>query len=398
MFEPLRLKRITLPHRMVRAATYDNMATPDGFPTELQAELFTDLARGDAGTIITGFTAVSCQGRALQAHQPAIDADDKIEPWARVLARVRKANPATKVILQIAHTGRQTGSASTGHPVVGAGPVRCRYFLSPVRTLTEAEVREKVAEFVRAAVRAEQAGFDGIQVHAAHGYLIHQFLSPHTNRRKDRYGADHLLFLEEIIAGIRERSGIPIFLKLSGSEDRSPGITIDLMKSYVRRIDRWEVDAIEVSYGTMEIAFNIIRGGHPADVVLRHNRLFTRFGSLFCRAFKRFVYPWYKKRFFSYSDLYNLENAVALKSVSRTPILLTGGVRSGAQIARVLGEYRLDGITMCRPFVCEPDIVAKLRRNRDYTSRCVNCNLCTVMSDSPYPMRCYLGDYGACLS
>lgn len=398
VFEPLKLKRITLPHRILRAATYDNMATVDGFPTKKHADLFSELARGNAGTIITGFSYVSRQGHAMQRFQAGIDNDDKILPWARVLERVRTANPETKVFLQIAHAGRQTSSRATGQPVVGAGPVRCTYFLSPVRTLSEREVREKVSEHVNAAIRAEKAGFDGVQIHAAHGYLIHQFLSPHTNRRKDRYGADPLLFPDEIIAGIRARSDIPIFLKLSGSEDRTPGITIDLMKSYLRRIDQWDVDAVEISYGTMEIAFNIIRGGHPADVVLRHNELFTRWGSLFCSAFRKFVYPWYRKRFLKYSDLYNLDNAVQLKAVSRTPVLVTGGIRSGAQITRIIREHRLDGVSLCRPFIREPDFVRKLRQNQDYVSSCVSCNLCTVMCDSKYPLRCYLGDPGSCFS
>lgn len=398
MFEPLPLRHITLPHRIIRAATFDNMATADGFPTERQADLFSGLARGEAGSIITGFTYVSREGRAMQPFQAGLDQDDKIAPWARLLERVHAARPGTRMFLQLAHTGRQTISRATGRPVVGAGPVRCTYFLSPVRTLSEREVRQKVDEFVSATERARKAGFDGVQIHAAHGYLIHQFLSPHTNRRKDRYGADPLLFLEEIMEGIRARSDIPVLLKLSGSEDRTNGITVDLMASYLRRIDRMEVDAVEISYGTMEIAFNIIRGGHPADVALRYNQLFTRFGRLFCLAFKRFIYPWYKKRFLKYNDLYNLENAVRLKAVAQAPVIVTGGIRTGAQITRILQEHHLDGVSLSRPFICEPDFVQKLRRDPDARSRCVNCNLCTVMCDSQEPLHCYLGDRVPCPS
>ncbi|NLI76369.1 MAG: NADH:flavin oxidoreductase [Candidatus Riflebacteria bacterium] len=394
-FRPLALARVTLPHRIVRAATYDNLATPDGRPTADQGDLFARLAAGGAGTIITGFAYVSRQGRAMQAGQAGIDADDKIEPWRRVLEPVRRADPGAKVFLQIAHTGRQTISRATGRPVVGAGPVRCTYFLSPVRTLTEAEVRAKVEEFVRAAERAQRAGFDGVQVHAAHGYLVHQFLSPHTNRRHDAYGADPLRFLREIVAGIRERTSLAVLLKLSGAEDQPRGLTIDRVVGYARAIDGWGVDALEISYGTMEIPFNIIRGGHPVDVALRHNFLFTRFGAPFIRFFRQFVYPWYKRRFIAYADLYNLGNARRIKQAVRTPVLVTGGVRSGDQIRRVLEEDGLDGVTLCRPFIREPDLVRRLQDDPRWRSSCVSCNLCTVLCDSPHPLRCWLGDPAA---
>ncbi len=398
MFKPLRLKNLVLPNRIIRAATFDNMATPDGLPTEAQAALFSGLAKGGAGTIITGFAYVSRQGRAMQPFQAGIDHDDKIGPWACVLAKVRRANPETKVLLQIAHTGRQTISKATGRPVVGAGPVRCTYFLAPVRPLSEKEVGEKVKEFVTAALRAEKAGFDGIQIHAAHGYLIHQFLSPHTNRRKDRYGEDPVLFLEDIVSGIRQRSTLPIFLKLSGSEDQPRGITIDLMQSYVKRISGWDIDAIEVSYGTMEIPLNIIRGDIPFKEALRHNYLFARFGKVFAWFFSRFIYSWYKTRFIVYSDLYNLENAKKIKRISRVPVLVTGGIRTKSQISAIIHTHGLDGVTLCRPFICEPDFVNKLRTRADYQSRCINCNLCTVMSDSTNPLRCYLGNRSSCSS
>lgn len=397
VFQPLRLKRVVLPHRIVRAATFDNMATAEGMPSRAQAELFSDLARGGAGTIITGFSYVSRQGRAAQPFQAGIDHDDKIAPWAAVLEEVRQANAETRVFLQIAHTGRQTISRATGRPVVGAGPVRCRYFLAPVRTLTEMEVTRKVDEFVAAAVRAEKAGFDGVQIHAAHGYLIHQFLSPHTNRRQDRYGADPLLFLEEIISGIRRQSNIPLLLKLSGAEDQQRGLSVERLKPLMPRIDALDLDAIEVSYGTMEIPLNIIRGGQPLEAVLKHNYLFTRWGKAFAALFRRWIYPIYRKQMIPYADLYNLENACRIKAMSRTPILVTGGVRSGAQIVRVIDREGLDGVTLCRPFIREPDLVQKLRRDPEYRSTCVSCNLCTVMCDSREPLRCFLDRPETCL-
>jgi len=390
MFQQLQLRGLTLPGRILRAATFENMAEPDGKPGKGHAALYVRLALGGAGTIITGFAYTSLQGRAAQRFQAGIDAEDKVEAWKRVIGRVKQANPETKIILQMAHTGRQTISAVTGRPVVGAGPVRCTYFLSTVRTLTEPEAAAIVREFGRAVARAARAGFDAVQIHAAHGYLIHQFLSPHTNRRKDRYGDDPLLFLKEVLTEARSRSDIPVLLKMSGAEDRIPGLTPELVKTYVGQISRLCLaDAVEISYGTMEYPLNIIRGGIPVDLALKHNRLFTRFGAIFLAVFKRFLLPWYKRRFLPYHDLYNIENAVTIKAASGIPILVTGGIRTKAHVRAILAERGLDGVTMSRPFIREPDIVSRFRENDNYRSLCTSCNLCTVMSDSLSPLRCY---------
>ncbi|RCK80338.1 MAG: NADH:flavin oxidoreductase/NADH oxidase [Candidatus Ozemobacter sibiricus] len=390
LWDPLVLPRLTLPHRVVRAATYDNLATPDGYPTAAQGELLAALACGGAGTIITGFAYVSRQGRALQGGQAGIDHDDKIAPWARVLEQVRRAEAGTKVLLQIAHTGRQTTAGATGRPVVGAGPVRCTYFLSPVRPLTEREIGGVVRSFVAAAERAWRAGFDGVQVHAAHGYLIHQFLSPRTNRRRDAYGADPLRLLREIVEGIRARTPLAILLKLSAGEDGRGGLTLDRVVDYARAIDAWEVDALEISYGTMEIPLNIIRGAVPADVSLRYNPLFRRWGRVAIALFRRFLLPWYKKRFLPFQEMYNVDAAYRIARAVRTPVLVTGGIRTGAQIAALVADRGLAGATLARPFIREPDFVARLRADPGRRSTCLSCNLCTVMCDSPYPLRCWM--------
>lgn len=389
MFEPLALRRVTLPHRLVRAATFENMATPQGLATDAHRDLYAALADGGAGTIITGFVYTSQEGRAMHIGQAGIDADDKIEPWRRVIAAVKARRPETKMFLQISHCGRQTLRSVTGVDVVGAGTPRCTYFWSKVRPLSTAEVADRVEEYVRAAERAERAGFDGVEVHAAHGYLVHQFLSPYTNRRDDRYGQDRMLFLEEIVRGIQARTRLAIFLKLSAADDQPRGLKLPLMLSYLPRLDALQVDAFEISYGMMEIAFNIIRGEHPLDPVLLHNRLFNWLPRWGKAAFRKLVFPLYRRRFLTYHELYNLENARAFKKAAATPVLVTGGIRTREQIRAILEDDGLDGVTLSRPFVAEPDFAQRVQSARDYRSPCTSCNLCTVMCDSPRPLRCY---------
>ena len=128
-----------------------------------------------------------------------------------------------------------------------------------------AKIAAVIEEFVAAAKRAQQAGFDGVQLHAAHGYLIHQFLSPHVNTRRDAWGQDRFAFLRNIITGIRSGCGpsYPIFAKISAGDGYLRGVTPALAAQYAGEMEREGVAALEVSFGTMDEALNIFRGAIP---------------------------------------------------------------------------------------------------------------------------------------
>lgn len=389
LFTPLKLNRTTLPHRILRAATFENMADENGIPTEKFRDCFCQLARGGAGTIITGFTYTSLEGRAMQPFQAGIDHMDKIAPWARIVSAVRQTESSTRMFMQISHTGRQTLAAVTGQPVVGASRLPCTYFRQRVRPLSEMEVEARAEEYIAAARRAEDAGFDGVEVHAAHGYLIHQFLSPWTNRRRDRFGKDRFLFLRMILEGILTETNLAVLVKLDGDEDWRPGVTPRLARSYARRTAALGVDAIEVSYGTMELAFNIIRGEYPLETVLKHNRLFKNWPGWLKQIFRGIGFDLlFRPRLLDYRPLYNLDNARQIARDVDIPVFVTGGVRNREQAEFAL-RSGLAGISVCRPFVAEPDFVQCLQDSNLHQSSCTSCNLCTVMSDSHHTLRCY---------
>jgi len=175
LFQPLELGSLTLPNRILRSATYEGLADREGMPqVEGLARTYTALAKGGVGAIVTGFNAVSQDGRAMHPGQCGMDTPEKARAWARILEMVRAAAPEVPMVAQLAHTGRQTREEITGQPVMGASSRECGYFKQPVHTLDEPSIRRIIKAFGDSALRARDAGFDGVQIHGAHGYLIHQ--------------------------------------------------------------------------------------------------------------------------------------------------------------------------------------------------------------------------------
>lgn len=389
LFSPLELGRCSLPNRLVRSATYEGMADVDGFPLPSLGTLYKRLAHGGVGTIITGFCSVSREGRAMHPGQGSIADDSCIAPWKHVVEAVKQNNPQTRLIMQIAHAGRQTLERVTQRPVMGAGLKRCTYFRQKTRRMDESAVLGAIADFAMAAGRARLAGFDGVQIHAAHGYLIHQFLSPYTNTRKDRYG-DRGRFLEEVLAAVRSVCGAeyPLLLKVSWADDR--GLTPDDVASALLRVAD-DVDAVEVSYGSMEYALNIIRGDCPIDDLLAINPLFSGIPGPLKALWKRVAYPWKRRAFKQFTPCYNLPGARLLREALPVPVIPVGGIHTLDDMRSCL-EQGFPALALCRPFIAEPGFPNLLRQGKWQGSSCTACNLCAIYCDSREPLRCRHGD------
>lgn len=390
LFAPLELRNVTLKNRLIRSATYEGWGDSNGMPRPGMADLYLELAHGGVGSIITGFVFVSQAGRAMQPGQCGIDTNAKIAPWQRIIERVHENSPNVQLFMQIAHTGRQTRREVTDLPVAGVSARRCTYFRERIRVLDNAGIEAIVEEFGEAAQRAREAGFDGIQVHAAHGYLIHQFLSPWTNTRKDRW-ANPLLFLEQVIHSVRKKCGdkFPILVKLSAEDDNMPGIRIEDTIHTVKRLEILQIDAVELSYGTMEYALNIIRGRCPVDIVLEVNPLFNRMPPFPRKLWKIFFLKRYLKRFSPFQENYNADAAERIRKETVLPVFVVGGIRSADSMVKCIEMQKLSAVSLCRPLICEPDLPKKIREGTTERSRCSNCNLCTVYCDSSQTLRCY---------
>ncbi len=389
LFRPLALRNVRLPSRIVRSATYEGRGAPDGTPAPHLGDLYRALAEGGVGAIITGFVFVSRAGRAMQPGQCGLDDDAKIGPWSAVVDRARTRTAAVPLFMQLAHAGRQTRREATGLPVVGASGRRCSYFRQRVRALDEAGIREVVRDFARAARRAREAGFDGVQVHAAHGYLVHQFLSPRTNVRRDAW-ADPPRLLEEIVRAVRSACGgrFPVLVKLSAAEDGRDGIGIADTTRTVLRLEALGVDAVEISTGTMELPLNIIRGAWPVREALAVNPLFNRIPRFAVALWSAFRLRRHLARLVPFTEAYNADAAARIRRSTRLPVITVGGIRTADCMARCLTDRGLDAVALCRPLLREPDLPRRIRAGTAHASRCVNCNRCTVRCDAPGIVRC----------
>jgi 2,4-dienoyl-CoA reductase-like NADH-dependent reductase (Old Yellow Enzyme family) len=394
VFEKAKIGTCTLENRIIRSATYEGRCDAEGFPGKDYVSFYDLLSRGGMGAIITGFAYISREGRAMQPRQAAMDSREKVPAFRAMTDRVH-ANGGN-VFMQLAHAGRQTLRSVTGLPVVGCSGRKSLYFRGKPRSLGKEGIGRVVSQFGESAAMAREAGFDGVQVHAAHGYLLHQFILPSVNNRKDRYGPDKLErigreFLERVIGNIRQQCGAdyPLLIKVSGGDDLLHRFTRHQFINLIRLLDRLPVDAIEVSYGTMDFALSIFRGDFPGDLILRHNPFFKDKGRLQKKLVNAFFFPYIRSRTKPYRHMYNLEYAKAAREHTSHPVITVGGFRSGAEIRKAVGEDGIDFVSLSRPFLAEPDFVRKLEADENHTSSCCNCNYCAILCDTPFETKCH---------
>jgi 2,4-dienoyl-CoA reductase-like NADH-dependent reductase (Old Yellow Enzyme family) len=391
LFSPIRLRGACAPNRLWRAATYEGLAEPDGSPSAQLDRLYEQLAAGGVGAIITGFCYVSRAGRSMQPRQCGIETDERVDAWRRVVGAVRAVGRDTLMFMQIAHAGRQTLERATGGRVLAPSSKPSPYFRSRPLAMSEDQIRATIRQFVSAAGRARRAGFDGVELHAAHGYLIHQFLSPYTNDRSDAWGRDRLAFLRDILDGIRTACGpeFPVLVKISAGDFHPGGVDVELAADYAERLEGLGVAALEISCGTMDLALNIFRGGLPAQRVFRHNPLYAERPALQRALWRRFVLPGIRRRLHPFREAYNRAAAREIRKRTPIPLILVGGIRSRAAMDDILASHDADVVALCRPLIREPDLADRLRDGRATRSTCVNCNACAVMCDSTDGLRCY---------
>ncbi len=324
---------LTMSNRLVRSAMTEALADASDNPTPALQRLYARYGRSGAGLVITGNAGVD---RDHPVRPGDVIVDDATDPAAMAAwAREAKAGGA-KVVVQLNHAGRQTPGWVNSSPLAPSAVAAVKFLkaFGKPRAATTGELEEVIAKFARAAQRVEAAGFDGVQLHAAHGYLMSQFLSPLTNQRTDEYGgsvANRARLLVRTLNAVRASvsPGFCVGVKLNTADFMRGGMTEDEAVEVAQQLDACGLDFLELSGGSYEA---------PAS-----------FGVGAVR---------------SQREAYFLGFAERVRSTVRAPVLLTGGFRSAAAMNAALQSAAVDLVGLARPMAIEPELPLRLLEGR----------------------------------
>jgi 2,4-dienoyl-CoA reductase-like NADH-dependent reductase (Old Yellow Enzyme family) len=344
LFEATKLNGMTLKNRFVRSATAEGMATEEGEATSRLIDLIAELAEGGVGLIITGHAYVAQRGQATPAQLGIYD--DKLIPGLRVMVEaVHKSDG--KIIAQLAHSGMLAiPKLINGAPL--APSVIEGLSEDPPQEMTLGDIQETIEAFGQAALRAHEAGFDGIQIHAAHSYLLSQFLSPAFNHRTDAYGGtieNRSRMLVEVVQNIRKRVGqdYPLLIKLNCRDFLEGGLELEDSLQAASMLKEAGVNAIEVSGGTF------ISG----DLMPVRTGIMTEKDEAYFQA-----------------------EARVFKQRVDIPMIVVGGIRSFSIAEKIVDSDNADYISMCRPFIREPDLINRWQSGDLSKATCLSDSKC----------------------
>jgi 2,4-dienoyl-CoA reductase-like NADH-dependent reductase (Old Yellow Enzyme family) len=355
LFEKTILNGMPLNNRFVRSATWEARATEEGGCTPELLEFTVDLARGGVGLVIMGHAFVLPNGKATP-RQTGIYTDDFIDELSRISPQVHCHG--SKVALQISHSGVHTRHEWSHKPLVGPSPFK-NLFDETAKEMTISEIKETITAYGAAARRAKQAGFDAVEIHGAHGYLVNQFLSPFWNKREDAYGGNiehRARFLFEVYDAIRSEvgEGFPVLIKLSSGDMMENGFTIDEAVWVAENLVARGIDAIEVSGGSRYSKADHVRQG-----IAREDQ-----------------------------EAYFAPRAARIKEAVDVPVILVGGIRSFKVAEQITGKGTADYVALSRPLICEPHLVSQWKSGDHSRSLCRSDNLCLEPGYQGEPIFC----------
>jgi len=389
VFERSVIGTIELKNRILRSATHEGLGDKYGKPLKELFDTYEKLAKGGAGAIITGYVGIKQNGRTM-FNQPMFDKDEYVADYKHFNLKLKNYN--TPVILQLIHGGSQTSSKITGGVLLSASPTK-NYFGERSKEASESEVEDIIDCFVKSIERAKEAEFTGIQLHAAHGYLLSEFLSPFLNKRKDKWGGNvenRFRILREILQRSREKVGhFPILVKVSAFDENRNRKELEEIIEGCQMLQENGCDAIEVSRGFGFKSFDTVRVPKiPVDAMLALLPDFKNYSS-FKKSFFKIVAPLLIKRYKPIHN-YNIKSAERIKKNVNIPVIVVGGIRRLEDIKNIIENTGIDFVSMCRPFIIEPNIVNKFQENKSVESKCIDCGYCLfgVVSNK---LKCYFG-------
>jgi 2,4-dienoyl-CoA reductase-like NADH-dependent reductase (Old Yellow Enzyme family) len=328
---------VSLPNRLLKSAMTEGLADPEDRPTSAHLTLYRRWAEGGTGTILTGNVMVD--QRYLERPGNVVVEDESV---SELLAQWAAAGTAggNQLWMQISHPGRQCSRMVAAEPVAPSDvQLRLGGLFGRPRALGEAEIGEIIGRFARVAGIAKRAGFTGVQVHGAHGYLCNQFLSPRTNRRTDAWGGsleNRARFLRGAVRAVRRVVGpdYPVAVKLNSSDFQKGAFSLEDSCKVASWLVEDGIDLLEISGGTYENARLLGVGNDGPEAAKAEST---------------------KRR-----EAYFLEYAASIRDAARVPLAVTGGFRTRAAMVSALESGKLDVVGIARPLCTEPELSRRL--------------------------------------
>ena len=341
LFSFLKIKTMELSNRAVMPPMGTNLGNEDGTVSEATLAYLRRRAKGGAGLIITEISSVHPSGSAINSQLGAYD--DRFIPGLEKMADVAHA-AGSKIALQLHHAGRESLYLLKEKKAIAPSPIRSLVFGLTPREMTRDEIKEMIAAFGAAALRARQAGFDAVEIHGAHGYLLTQFLSALSNQRQDEYGGNFInrsRFILDVLQEVRRRVGedFPISLRLSIEECIKDGYSAEDIQSILPALVRAGADLIHASLGTHGTPGGITSA--PAE----------------------------------YEPGFNVWRAKKVKEVVNVPVIAVGRFSDPTLADEVIGRGDADLVAFGRQFLADPDFLIKARQgNPEEIRKCIACN------------------------
>jgi 2,4-dienoyl-CoA reductase-like NADH-dependent reductase (Old Yellow Enzyme family) len=343
LFDQTELAGMKLKNRFMRSATYDGRSDVSGHVTEELIRLYEDLAKGGVGTIITGLTNVT-DIEKLVPGQMAIYNDSFIGEYEKLTSAVHKYD--SNIIVQLVCNGAQTRSKADGE-MWTPSVVDDQALNTEAKEMTKEDIQNMKNAFIKGAVRAKKAGFDGVQLHVAHGYLLSRFLTPYFNRRTDEYGGsieNRGRIVLEICKGIREavRQDYPVMAKINCEDFMDQGLTFQECKWLCKKLQEAGLSAVEISGGT---------------ALSRKNE-----GTI--------------RRVSAETESYFKQYAKEMAEEIDIPVISVGGHRDLDKLTDLVNDTKIEYISLSRPFIREPELVNRWAAGDKTPAKCISCTKC----------------------
>lgn len=376
-FKKKQLGKTTLNNIFIKSATYEGMYK-NGLPTEKLIKHHVKIAKGNVGLTTVSYGAVSQNARTF--NEQMYIHSESLKKLQLLANKVHKAKG--KVSMQLTHCGYFSKNKNIKRPLAPSkvfNEYGCMSGIIFSKKMDKNDMKNVSNDFANSALKLKNIGFDAVEIHMGHGYLLSQFLSPWTNKRKDNYGGsieNRSRFPLEVLKNVISKVGpdFPVLVKLNLSDGFKGGFSLEECKFMAKELEKNGCTAIVLSGGfTSKTPFYLMRGDIPLKGMIQN-------GSSFAEKLTMAMFGPLIIKKYNFTPTFFLDQAKEIRKVVKMPLVYLGGIDSKKNIELILNEG-FDFIALARPLIHDSDFLIKIKNNEIEKSECTRCNECVVEMD-----------------